>query len=131
MSQYLILLAIIPLSCISLTKIYDAKDRWMLIGLSIGLVIAPLSFGLLQFTYVPVIGKLVGYLGLLIHLTHGSIGYFCLAGSGIFEPGAILAAPQLMLLALVNGLIFASWYGLLGHFIDRKIEEESANVAWE
>lgn len=130
MTQYLILLAIIPLSCISLTRIYESKDRWMFVGCSVGMVIAPFSYGLLQFTYIPFIGKLVGYLALLIHLTHGSIGYFCLAGSGFFTPGVMLSAPELMLLSLVNGLIFASWYGVLGHYIDRKLEEEEASVAW-
>jgi hypothetical protein len=129
MSQYLIFLAIIPLTCWQFTKIFKVKDRWLYIGLSLGLVIAPLSYGLLQFTYIPLIGKLLGIIGLIVNLTHGSVGYFCLAGSGFFAPGALLSASQLVMINLVNAVIFASCYGMIGYALDRKMEEESSD-AW-
>jgi len=130
MSQYLLLLALIPLSCFKLTKIFNSTDKWFYRGLSVGLVIAPLSYGLLQFTYLPVIGKFLGMIGLLLNLTHGTAGYFCLAGSGCFEPGVLLSASQLTMINLVNGVIFASCYGIIGYSIDRKLEAERTDVAW-
>lgn len=124
MSQYLILLAIIPLSFFHLTKTFNSKHRWMLCGVSVGLVIAPISFGLLQFTYIPFIGKLIGFVGLIANLTHGSVGYFCLVGSGIIEPNAILTASQLVMINLVNAVLFSYAYGMIGYAVDRKLEAE-------
>lgn len=123
MSQYLILLAIIPLACFQLTKIYKTRNRWLYCGISVGLVIAPVSFGLLQFTYIPVIGKLLGFVGLIANLTHGSIGYFCLVGSGIIEPNVLISASQLVMINLVNAVLFSYCYGMIGYAIDRKLEE--------
>lgn len=120
MNQYLILLAIIPLSCFELTKLFNCKHRNTICGISIGLVIAPISFALLEFTYIPIIGKLLGLIGLLANVTHGSVGYFCLIGSGLLEPGAQMAALQLTMVNLVNGMLFAYAYGVLGYAIDRK-----------
>lgn len=129
MSQYLIFFAIIPLACFQLTRIFNVKDRWLYCGLSLGLVIAPLSLGLLQLTYIPIIGKLLGLIGLLVNLTHGSVGYFCLAGSGFIVPGILLSASQLLMIHLVNAVIFACGYGMIGYALDRKMEEESAQSA--
>jgi hypothetical protein len=130
MGHYLILLAVIPLSCFYLTKIFDTEDKWLYRGLSVGLVIAPLSYGLLQFTFVPVVGKFIGIIGLLLNLTHGTLGYFCLAGSGFLEPGVVLSASQITLINLVNAGIFATCYGMIGYSIDRKIQAEERAAIW-
>lgn len=126
MSHYLILLAIIPLACFQLTKILNSKHRWLFCGVSVGLVIAPVSFGLLQFTYLPVIGKILGYIGLIANLTHGSIGYFCLVGSGLLEPGIAISASQLVMINIVNAVLFSYAYGMIGYAIDKKLEAETA-----
>ncbi len=123
MSELLILLAIIPIACYQLTKTFSTRHRWMLCGVTTGLVIAPISFGLLQFTYVPIIGKVMGFIGLIFNLTHGSVGYFCLVGSGILDPGVLISASQLVMINVVNGVLFSFAYGMIGYSIDRKIEE--------
>ncbi len=125
MSQWLIFLAIIPLSSIHLTEHFQAKHRWALNGIAFGAVIAPVSFGFLQMTYIPLIGKLLGLVGLLANLTHGSIGYICLLGGGFVEVNAAITAQQFILINLVNGLFFASCYGLIGYSLDRKTAAES------
>lgn len=130
MGHYLILLAVIPLSCFYLTKLYDPEDKWLYRGLSVGLVIAPLSYGLLQFTFIPFIGKFMGIIGLLVNLTHGTLGYFCLAGSGFFEPGVLLSAAQIAMINVVNAGIFATCYGMIGYSIDRKLETERRRAIW-
>ncbi len=123
MSHWLILLAIVPLSCLKLTKILQSKHRWMWCGVAFGLVIAPLSYGLLSLTYVPIIGKFLGLIGLLANLTHGSVGYICLMGSGLIEPNTVLSVFQLIAVNIVNGLLFSYTYGALGHAVDKKLEE--------
>ncbi len=122
MSQYLILLAIIPLSCYELAKLFNYKYKNTICGISIGLVIAPVSFALLGFTYIPLIGKLLGLIGLLAHITHGWVGYLCLIGTGLLELGVEITALQLAMINMVNGLLFAYAYGLIGYvFFDRKL----------
>ena len=128
MSQWLIFLAIVPLSCFQLTKIFETKNRWMWNGIAIGMVIAPLSFGLLQLTYIPFIGGLLGGIGLVANLTHGTIGYFCLVGSGVLELDTVITASQLVLINLVNGVLFSYCYGLVGYSVDRKLETADTKV---
>lgn len=125
MTQYLILLALIPVCCFELTKLLNCKHRRMCCGISVGLVIAPVSYALLEFTYVPVLGKLLGLVGMLANMTHGPVGYLCLVGSGVLEPGVQLAAMQLLLINLVNGMFFAYVYGVAGYFVDRKQMQKS------
>ena len=125
MSHYLILLAIIPVGFYELSKVFNYKHRNMVCGIAIGLVIAPVSFALLNFTYVPVIGKLLGIIGLLINLTHGMAGYYCLVGSGLLEPGDQITALQLVATNLVNGLLFSYMYGIIGYVIDRAQAKKS------
>ena len=65
MSQWLIFLAIVPVSCFYLTKNMKTKKRFMWNGIAFGMVIAPVSFGLIQMTYIPLVGKLLGLVGIV------------------------------------------------------------------
>lgn len=121
MTQYLILLAIIPLSVFNLAKIFMPRRRWLLSGLATGLVIAPVSMGLIEFTYVPIIGKALGLVGVAANLIHGSVGYFFLVSFGGLEPGVLLATSQLVTISLVNAAIWGSYYGIVGYNIDAKL----------
>ncbi|MBC8318490.1 MAG: hypothetical protein H8E41_11335 [Desulfobulbaceae bacterium] len=128
MSHLLLLLAIIPLSCFNLTTTFNAKRRWMLTGITIGMVIAPVSLALIKFSYIPVIGKLIGLIGLVTNLIHGSVGYFGLMTIGIMEPGAVIAGPELLLINMVNAVVWASYYGIIGYNIDNKNTAVVANL---
>ena len=125
MSQWLIFLAIIPLSSLHFTKHFQLKHRWLINGIAFGLVAAPVSLGLLQMTYIPVIGKLLGLIGLIANLTHGSVGFFCLLGSGVLELNSVITAPQLVMINIVNAVLFAHCYGLIGYSIDKKLATEA------
>lgn len=94
----------------------------MVCGVATGLVIAPISFGLLEFASVPVLGTILGFIGLIFNLSHGSVGYFCLIGSGVIDPGVILSISQLVMINAVNGVLFSFCYGMIGYFLDRRIE---------
>lgn len=122
MSHWLIFFAIVPLSCLQLTKIFKIKNRWMCNGIAFGMVIAPLSYGMLQLIYIPLIGKLLGLVGLVVNLTHGSIGFICLVGCGVLDPDTVLTAFQLIMINVVNGVLFAYCYGIIGYALDQKFE---------
>jgi hypothetical protein len=91
----------------------------MICGVAFGLVIAPIGFALLHFTYIPLLGKLLGLIGLLSNLIHGSVGYFCLVGSGVISTGVSLTATQFILVNLVNALLFSYFYGTVGYLLDQ------------
>jgi hypothetical protein len=124
MAQLLILLALIPLACFFFTKKLHPKDRWLLFGVAIGTVISPASYGLIEFTTLPVIGKLLGLVGLMANLIHGSLGYFFLDSIGMLSEGFPLGGSQLVMIHLVNALIWSSYYGMIGNKIGQKIAGE-------
>lgn len=123
MSQWLIFLAIVPLTSWHLTKTFETNHRWMWNGISFGLVVAPVSYGFLQLTYIPLIGKFLGLIALIANLLHGSIGYICLMGSGIIDPGTMLHPLQLVMINIVNAVLFAYCYGMIGYCLDKKLAE--------
>jgi hypothetical protein len=118
MSHYLILLALIPLSCFEMFKQVRFPYKNTVCGAATGLVIAPLGHALVHFTGVPVIGKFFGLIGLSIHLIHGWPGYACMMSTGLIEPGAACSALQLTSIHLLNGLLCACVYALVGYVID-------------
>jgi len=125
MTQLLILLAVIPLACLQLGKKLHPKDRWLLFGVTFGTVISPVSYGLMEFTSLPVIGKLMGLIGLMANLIHGSLGYFFLQSIGLLAEGAPLQTAQLLMIHMVNALIWSSYYGMIGYKIGQKIAGEA------
>ena len=124
MSQWLIFLAIVPVVSLHLTKNLDTNKRFMWNGIAFGMVVTPVSFGFIQMTYIPFIGKLLGFVGVVRYLTHGSIGYLCLPASGVLEMNTVITASQLIMINVVNGVLFAYIYGLIGYAVDRKIATE-------
>ena len=100
----------------------------MLNGIALGMVIAPVSFGLIQMTYIPFIGKLLGLVGVIVNLTHGSIGYISLLWSGMIEPNTVITATELAMVNIFNGVLFAYLYGLIGYTLDRKLAKEQEST---
>ena len=98
-------------------------------GIAFGMVIAPVSFGLIQMTYIPFIGKLLGLVGIMANLTHGSIGYVCLLGTGLLEMNTAITATHLVMINVVNGVLFAYIYGLIGYAVDRKLATEKERIS--
>jgi hypothetical protein len=120
MRELLLLLAIVPIVCYNLTDIYMPKRKWLWTGLSFGLVVAPVSMTLLQSTHIPLIGPLLGIVGLLFNIIHGTLGYFTVVAIGIHEPGMIISAYELTIINIFNGFAWGMFYGVLGYNIDLK-----------
>ncbi len=114
----LLLLAVLPLATFFVTKKSHMKRKWLYTGIAFGLVIAPVSLALIKFTFIPVIGKLIGGVGVVTNLIHGSVGYFCLMTAGVMEPGGTLSASQMVTINLVNAAIWGTYYGIIGYNID-------------
>ncbi|MEN8258410.1 MAG: hypothetical protein ABFS09_11170 [Thermodesulfobacteriota bacterium] len=125
MSHYLIFLAIIPIACFQLAKMYAPCRLWLLTGLSAGLVIAPVSQGLVEYTLIPVIGGCIGIIGTMFNLVHGSVGYFFLAALGTFESGTVLNASELALMNVINAVIWTTYYGVVGYRMDLRFSRKA------
>ena len=120
MNQLLLLLAVIPVSAYYLAQKKKPHMTWRLTGMAFGLVVAPISLCLAKYLYVPLIGKLISLVGLVLNLIHGSVGYFMVASIGLLEPGATLSAAELVLINVVNGALWSSYYGFVGYNLDVK-----------
>jgi len=125
MTQLLILLALVPLACFQFSKKIHPKDKWLLFGVACGTVVSPVSYGFMEVTSVPVIGKLMGLIGLMANLIHGSLGYFFLQSIGLLAEGASMKASELLMIHMVNALIWSSYYGIIGYKIGQKIAGET------
>ena len=120
MRELLLLLAIIPIALYNLTDIYMPKRKWLWTGIAFGIIVAPVSMCLLQSTHIPLIGKLLGLVGLITNLIHGTLGYFTVIALGIHEPGMVISAYELTIINIFNGLAWGMFYGVLGANIDLK-----------
>lgn len=123
MEQLQLLLLVIPFSAYYLAKKYHPEKLWRITGISFGMVVAPVSLCLLKYAYVPIVGKLLGFVGLLFNLIHGAPGYFMVVGMGFQEPGMALSFSELTLINLVNGILWSVHYGLVGYNFDVKWAE--------
>jgi len=125
MRELLLLLAIVPIVCYNLTDIYMPKRKWLWTGLSFGMVVAPVSMTLLQSTHIPLIGPLLGLVGLIFNIIHGTLGYFTVVAIGIHEPGMVISAYELTIINIFNGIAWGMFYGVLGYNIDQKWPTEA------
>ncbi|MDG4474975.1 hypothetical protein [Thiovibrio frasassiensis] len=130
MSQYCLLLGIVPLCCCHLGKLNRLSLKWMLTGISIGMVVAPVSLGLAQWIHVAGVGKMIGAVGVLLNIIHGPIGYLMATFAGIIEPGVVLTSPELFMVNVLSGLFWCSLYGSLGYNIDLRQSKEERVRGW-
>ncbi|PLX50753.1 MAG: hypothetical protein C0613_02920 [Desulfobulbaceae bacterium] len=126
MTHYLIFLALIPIASFQLCRMFAPGRLWLWTGLTVGAVIAPVSQGLVEYTMIPLIGGMLGLMGAIFNMIHGSVGYFLLAACDIFQPGAVLDGSQLTMMNLVNGAIWTIYYGLVGYRIDVKAARKTS-----
>ena len=124
MSYLLILLALIPVCGFYLAKTYKPRQNWQWVGVAFGLVVAPVSLGLIKYAFIPVVGKLFGLVGVVLNLIHGPLGYFLMVSLGFEGSGLTLSASELTVINLINAVIWSFIYGIVGHHVDVKLAEE-------
>lgn len=125
MCHYLIFLAIVPITAFQLSKMFAPGRLWLLTGLAAGLVVAPVSQGLVEYTLIPLIGGMLGLVGALFNFIHGSVGYLLMASWGIFGPNEVLDGFQITMMNLVNGAIWTTYYGVVGYRMDLKLSRSA------
>ncbi|MDA3970320.1 MAG: hypothetical protein PF442_03115 [Desulfobulbaceae bacterium] len=122
----LIFLALLPIATFHISKIMMPSRVFSFTAAAVGLVIAPVSQGMVEFTLIPLIGVYFGFIGGVLNMIHGSVGYFFLGALGVFEAGTVLTVTQLLLMNMVNGVIWISYYSFVGYRMDLKLSPQAA-----
>ena len=124
----LIFLALVPLASFHFCKSIAKNHLYTVTGIALGLVIAPVSQGLVEFTLIPVVGAYIGIVGMVFNMIHGAVGFFFLGALGVFTPDTVLTGSQMVLMNIVNAIIWTSYYGFIGHKMDLKLSPKGENV---
>jgi hypothetical protein len=98
---------------------------WRWTGVATGLVVCPASAGVYVLYWVAgyfwVFGfplALIGMLGLAVWMIHGTPGFTLAITLGIVERGKVALGIDHLYIALLDGLVWAPVYGVLGWGID-------------
>ncbi len=123
MTQYLLLLVAVPISVYYLQMIIKGKQQWLWTGMAFGMVIAPISLALMKWVYMPGISKVVGFVGVALNIIHGPLGYFMALSVGLVDSSSVLTVSEVVIINILNGWVWASFYGAIGYQVDVKDEQ--------
>ncbi len=111
-------LIIIPIFVYKYAKNNFPKRKYLITGMAMGLIISPTSFSMYGFYYIPYIGLIPGMLGLMLQLFHGEPGYKLAIYLGLLKPATVVEGTGHILLFIMDGIIWAPIYGLIGFILD-------------
>jgi hypothetical protein len=115
----LFLLILVPIAAYRMAKKRMPQHLWAMVGVALGAVISPLSFGLYAFYFISPWGFVLGFIGLLLQLAHGWPGFRAATFLGIIPRGVVTGATSLIIIEVINALIWMLLYGLIGVAVDR------------
>ena len=113
----LLLLSLVPVAAYRYARRRHPSHVFLISGIALGAVVSPLSLGLYATFFVPYIGLVPGILGLWSSLFHGEPGFRLAHYLGIIPPGVVEGSSRLYL-AAIDGVIWASVYGIGGWVVD-------------
>ena len=116
----LILLAALPLACYFFFKSRSSPKLWQATGISLGLVVSPVSFGILALKAIPLIGMLFGLVGIILTLPHDFPGYFMGLSVGLAHSGGVLPLKERIWVEVLNGIFWSVIYGFIGYALDNR-----------
>ena len=124
----LLLLALVPLMAFRYARSRAPRHIWLTTGAAFGAIVSPLSLGLYSTYFVGPLGLPTGMLGLVSTLFHGAPGYDLSIWLGLVSAGVVSGVGHAYV-ELVNGVIWAALYGLLGCALDWLRLRVAANAA--
>ena len=112
----LLLLAAVPVLAWRIARRRAPSHIWAIVGATFGFVVSPFSLGLYATYFAGVL--YTGLLGLASMLFHGAPGYHAALWLGLVPPGEVVSGLGHVYVELLNGMIWAVAYGLLGAIVD-------------
>lgn len=116
----LMLLAALPLACYFYCKLRAPKKLWLSTGIGLGLVISPISMGILALKPIPLVGMLFGLIGIILTLPHDFPGYLMALSTGLAHIGGELPFKERIWVEVLNGIFWSVVYGFIGHALDNR-----------
>lgn len=98
----------------------NSKHKYLIAGILFGIIVAPASWGLYGFYYIPVVGLIPGMMGLISTMFHSWPGYDIVTYLGLRDPRTVVEGIQHIEIELFNALIWVPVYGIIGFIIDIK-----------
>jgi hypothetical protein len=114
----LLLLAIVPVAAYRYAKHHRPRQVFLISGMALGSVVAPLSLGLYATFFIPYVGLFPGILGLIASTVHGVPGHTVALYFGIIPPQVVEGVSHIYL-GVIDAMIWATVYGCFGWVIDR------------
>lgn len=115
----LILLCAVPVIAYFATRRRAPQRTWTISGAAFGAVVSPLALGLYSLYFLSSWGFIPGMLGLVLTLVHGWPGFRIATLSGVVSSGVVNGTSSSLAIELINGLVWAAFYGLIGLMVDR------------
>ncbi|HQR72911.1 MAG TPA: hypothetical protein PLE54_20115 [Burkholderiaceae bacterium] len=110
--------ALLPLAAWLYARRRAREHTWAIVGAALGLTAFPLSYGLSALMFLPFPFQLLGVPGFLALMFHGFPGNL-LATFASLESQADVSLASLLVDYLLNGIVWAAIYGLIGSHFDR------------
>jgi hypothetical protein len=117
----LILLCLVPVAAYVVARRLVPAHTWAVSGAAFGAVISPLSLGLYSLYFLASWAFIPGMLGLLLMLMHGWPGFRIATSLGLVPRAVVTGASSNIAIELINGLVWAFVYGLIGIVVDRTL----------
>ncbi len=112
-------LILVPIAGYWLARHRFPKHVFRIVGVAFGAVVSPWALGLYSFYYLSAWGVVPGFLGLALMFVHGAPGFQLAVHLGLISSGVVSEFRSQLIIELLNGVIWAVIYGLVGFAIDR------------
>jgi hypothetical protein len=115
----LLSLWLIPACTLVLALQLRPSRLWLITGIAFGAVVSPASMGLYELYFVGPLPALIGmFVGLPLMMLHSGPGYTIALWLGLIPPRTVVDGSQHFTLWVLDGLVWASVYGLIGWAVD-------------
>ena len=119
MTLFLLLLIIIPITAYKWANKNHPENKFIILGISLGTIVAPFSMGLYTTFFIPYIGLPTGILGLVMVMFHSDIGFQVARQYELIPSGIVTGLSSNIILAVINGFFWGIIYGFIGYLIDK------------
>ena len=118
-AYWLSLLIVLPVVVYFLARRRFPTHVFRVVGIVFGAIVSPWALGLYSLYYVSSWGVVPGFLGLALTFVHGVPGFELAAHLGLIPSGVVSEFKSQAVIELLNGVIWALIYGLVGSAIDK------------
>jgi len=118
-AYWLVALIVVPILAYALARWSATVHTASIVGVAFGAIVSPWATGLYSLYFASPWGIVPGMLGLVLELIHGAPGFKLAVHLGLIPRGVVSGLRSAIIIEAINGLLWASIYGLVGMAIDR------------